>query len=105
MLAQFEETGHVFAVGLIHAALGDDEAAFDAFQRVERWGDYWPTLAVRHYYRDVWDSLREDPRYETLLRNVDQSWGLTDTRTAPASVGPPSRAPVLNPRAVAVLPF
>ncbi len=77
MLTEFEEAGHSFAAGLVHAALGDDEAAFDAFRRVERWGDYWPTLAVRHYYRDVRSALRGDPRYEELRRNVDRSWGLT----------------------------
>ena len=105
MLTEFEDTGHAFAAGLIHAALGDDEAAFDAFRRVERWGDYWPTLAVRHYYRDVWDSLREDPRYEALHRSVDQSWGLTNKPSAPASDAPSSGAPDLDPHAVAVLPF
>jgi TolB-like protein/Tfp pilus assembly protein PilF len=106
MLAQFEDTGHAFAAGLIHAALGDKEAAFDAFRRVERWGDYWPTLAVRHYYRDVWNRLRADPRYEQLLRAVDHSWGLIERMPARDN-GPlqPSRSSDLDPYAIAVLPF
>ncbi len=47
----------------------------DAFQRVDRWG-YWPTLSVRYFYPDVLRPLRDDPRYQELLREVDRSWGL-----------------------------
>ena len=105
LLKEFEDAGHAFAAGLIYAALGDSEAAFDAFRRVERWGDYWPTLAVRYYYRDVWSALRGDPRYEDLLHNVDRSWGLTDATPAPKPGPRSSEPPDLDPRAVAVLPF
>ncbi|NBB87653.1 MAG: tetratricopeptide repeat protein [Bacteroidetes bacterium] len=105
MLAEFEDAGQPFAAGLIHAALGDNEAAFTAFQRVERWGDYWSTLAVRHYYRDVWSSLREDPRYEALLHHVDRSWGLAVPPPAPVSTSQPLDAPSFDPCTIAVLPF
>lgn len=105
MRTEFEAAGQPFAAGLIHAALGDHEAAFAAFRRVERWGDYWPTLAVRHYYRDVWGSLRRDPRFEGLLHHVDRSWGLAAPRPAPPSPSRPPGAPGFDPCTIAVLPF
>ncbi len=75
LLARIEEVADPFAAGLVHAALGEEEDAFDAIRRVNRWSD-WPTLSVRHFYRDVWGPLRDDPRYQELLREVDRTWGL-----------------------------
>ncbi len=75
LLARIEGAADPFAAGLVHAALGEDEDAFDAFQRVDRWSD-WPTLSVRYFYPDVWGPLRDDPRYRELLREVDDSWEL-----------------------------
>lgn len=75
LLARIEESGHPFAGGLVHAALGEKDDAFDAFQRVGRWSE-WPTLSVHYLYDDVLGPLREDPRYEELIGEVDLSWGL-----------------------------
>jgi len=68
-------TGSPFWIGLVRAGLGDIDAAFDAFHRVDRWSD-WPTLPFRYYYPGVLGALRHDPRYRTLLRDVYRSWGL-----------------------------
>ena len=75
LLVQFEESGDPFAAGLAHAALGEEDDAFDAFQRVSRWSE-WPTLSVHHFYKDVWGPLQDDPRYEELVSDVNRSWGL-----------------------------
>ena len=75
LLAGFESEDDAFAAGLVHAALGDGETATAALNRVT-WGEHWPTLAVRHFYRDVWDTLQNGPNREALLRKVDRSWGL-----------------------------
>ncbi len=75
LLARIEGAADPFAAGLVYAALGEDEDAFDAFQRVDRWSD-WPTLSVRYFYPDVWGPLQDDPRYEELVREVDRAWGL-----------------------------
>ena len=64
-----------FAAGLVHAALGESEAAFEAFERADLSG-YWPTLAVHHLYPDVWSRLRLDPRHRELLHQIDQAWGM-----------------------------
>ncbi|MDX1578321.1 MAG: hypothetical protein R3266_07540, partial [Gemmatimonadota bacterium] len=78
-LARIEEArvgpGHAFAAGLVHAALGDVDAAFRSFDRVQRWGPL-ETEQFRYYFPDVLGPLREDPRWERQLRAVDRSWGL-----------------------------
>lgn len=64
-----------FAAGLVHAALEERDAAFEAFARVGDWGD-WPSMAVHGLYSGVWKRLRDDPRYPELLHAVSRSWGM-----------------------------
>ena len=71
MQADFEAASDAFAVGVIHAALGETEAAFAAFDRVETWDDYWPALATYYLYREALASVRGDPRFQGLLRRLD----------------------------------
>ncbi len=66
-----------FATGLVRAALGEVEDAWKALERVETW-HHWPTLAVHHFYPDVWDALRGDPRWARLVAELRRSWGLGD---------------------------
>ncbi|MEE8193846.1 MAG: tetratricopeptide repeat protein, partial [Gemmatimonadales bacterium] len=75
LLARIEEANHPFSAGLVHAALGEDEAAFDAFARVSTW-DSFSTEHFRYFFPDILGPLRDDPRYQELLREVDRSWGL-----------------------------
>jgi hypothetical protein len=58
---------------MVHLALGELDTGFDLFAQVDKLND-WPTLAVHHLYRDVWDTVREDPRYEELVRHAYTSW-------------------------------
>jgi TolB-like protein/Flp pilus assembly protein TadD len=62
-----------FATGLIRLALGEKDAAFSDFQRMERWGD-WPMLAVHHLYGEIWNPVLGDPRYDALLRRAWENW-------------------------------
>lgn len=80
LLDQIDETGDSFSAGLVHAALGEDDAAFDAFEQVRDWSSF-STEHVRYFFPDVLGPLREDPRYEELLRQVDRSWGLETNRS------------------------
>jgi serine/threonine-protein kinase len=75
ILAGIDAGEHPFAAGLVRAALGERERAFDDFRRVERM-TAWPTLAIHHHYRAVWQSLRDDPRFEDLARVAYRSWGI-----------------------------
>lgn len=75
LLARFREAGDGFAAGLVHAALGDEDRALEAFGRVERW-EYWPVLAVHHFYPDILGPLRADPRFADVVRAARQAWSL-----------------------------
>ena len=75
LLAQIEDSGDSFAAGLVLAALGEEDEAFDAFQAVSPLSS-WPTLSVHHLYKDVWGPLQHDPRYQELVREVARDWEL-----------------------------
>lgn len=61
--------------GLIHAALGDVDAALDAFDRVRDWSTF-STEFVRYFFPEALASLRDDPRFGRLLSELDRSWGM-----------------------------
>ncbi|HET8818700.1 MAG TPA: tetratricopeptide repeat protein, partial [Xanthomonadaceae bacterium] len=65
-----------FSVGLVHAALGDTPAAFEAFGQVEDWGAYWPTLAMHQYFRDVVAGLGDGAGLRGVFANIHRAWGL-----------------------------
>ena len=87
LLDHLREVDQPFNMGLVLAALGEEELAFEAFQEVDRWG-YWPTLAARYLFPGVLGPLREDPRYDRLLREVDRSWGLNPDGSLPGGSAP-----------------
>ena len=81
LLSTLPDTGHaLFYRGLLHAALGDEQAAFDAFGRIEDWSRSpllgWPNVSLRYLHPRVLEPLREDPRYRELIREINRSWGL-----------------------------
>jgi TolB-like protein/Flp pilus assembly protein TadD len=65
-----------FFRGLALAALGREQDAFEAFDRVRSW-DQFETEALRYLYPEILGPLRADPRYVALLASVDRSWGGT----------------------------
>jgi hypothetical protein len=79
-----EENGAFFEAGMVYAALGQVDEAFQLFEKVDYWSDYWPTLATRYHLSFVSSSLQNDPRYESLLREVNRNWGLNPDGSLPA---------------------
>ena len=73
LLDEFKESGDAFAAGLVYAAMGDTEAALEAFHNTEDWND-WRTIAVRLLFRNIVEPLTDDPRYHELIREVDRAW-------------------------------
>jgi hypothetical protein len=53
--------------GLLHAALGDFDAAFEIYERGFRERDVLP---IMNYSPVVGSSLRQDPRYAALVRRL-----------------------------------
>jgi adenylate cyclase len=73
ILAEIDAVAYPFAAGLVHAALSESEQAFDAFRRVDEMSA-WPSLAIHHHYRSIWQLVRDDPRFEDLLAVANRSW-------------------------------
>lgn len=85
-LNQLREAEDGFSIGLVHAALGEPDAGFRAFQRYDSWG-MGEVILVRYGYPDALEPLREDPRYRELMREINQQWGLNPDGSLPASPG------------------
>ena len=89
-LHRFEEEGEIMGAGLLHAAFGDVEKAFRAFESVDRW-DYWHTLALHHYFPSLLDPLRRMPRFRPIRERAHHAWGLRADGSFPPGDGPSSR--------------
>jgi hypothetical protein len=77
-------SGRVFE-GLVHAVLGDKGAAFSAWRQIDDW---WINLhLLRYCFSDVLAPLRRDPRYEKLIHEINEYWGLNPDGSIPDSVG------------------
>ena len=73
--------------GLTHAALGQADRAFGAWGHLK-----WPDAAsglnawtFRYLFPDVLDPLRDDSRYEQLIRRMNRAWGLHPDGSLPDS--------------------
>lgn len=78
VISDAEEAGDsqaAFSAGLVRAALGGIDDAFESFARVSVWNSY-STEHLRYFFPETLGPLREDPRHERLLGDVDRSWGL-----------------------------
>jgi TolB-like protein len=74
-LARLQAASAPFHLGLVHAALGDSDAAFEALRSAAplAWDE---TLYLRYHRSDPLAGLGEDPRFATLLGELDRSWGV-----------------------------
>jgi serine/threonine protein kinase/tetratricopeptide (TPR) repeat protein len=72
---QIDRAEAPFSKGLVHAALGAPERAFECFEEIRDWGSF-TTEHARYFFPEVLGPLREDPRYDELLRTVNEYWGL-----------------------------
>lgn len=72
-LALIRRSGHAFSEGLVLAALGETDAAFDAFARVADWTSFANDHA-RYFFPRVLGPLRADPRYAGVLGAADRVW-------------------------------
>lgn len=67
---------------LIHAALGEHDAAFAAWRKMEEWGAWW-VFPLRYQHPEVLGPFRDDPRYRELIRTLNQDWGLNPDGSLP----------------------
>ena len=76
MLNSLEQSDDPFSAGLVHAALGDLDTAYDWWLRVDKW-NAWATAAMRHLYPEVLGPFRDDPRNAEIIARVDREWGVS----------------------------
>jgi len=57
--------------GLLHLALGEEDAAYEAFEAVESWG-YYNVVELRYFYPEILGPFRRTSRYEAFLETVEQ---------------------------------
>jgi tetratricopeptide (TPR) repeat protein len=77
ILATLERSDDPYSAGLVHAALGDYDAANQWWIRVEHW-NAWASRAVRHQYPEILRTFRDDPRNAEIIAIVDREWGMTN---------------------------
>lgn len=65
------------SIGLLRAALGDVDGAFDAFADVRVWRDF-AVENVRYFFPAELGPLRADSRYPGLVAAIDDAWGSGD---------------------------
>ena len=63
------------SIGLLHAAVGEWDAAFDDFTAVRIWRDF-AVEHVRYFFPAILGPMREDPRFADLLATIDAAWGV-----------------------------
>ncbi len=85
LLKTVESAGDHFCCGLIHAALGRTDAAFEHFGQIEKWGQ-WPALVMHHFYPEVLAPLRADDRFGPVLTALRTYYGLAPDGSLSANV-------------------
>ena len=75
-----EGTGESYYAGVVLAALGALDEAFDGLRQASptNWSE---TLFVRYELPELLDPDRDDPRYAELLRDIDRIWGVEQGST------------------------
>ena len=83
LLDTLEQNGESrYAQAEVHAMLGTSDAAFADLQAVE-WAKF---LAAELRYGPALGPLRDDPRFQPILREVNRTWGLNPDGTLPTPV-------------------
>lgn len=68
---------------IAYAALGNVDAAFGAYQKIEKW-PWFAALDLRYlFFPEVRRKLQEDPRYKDLIREINLYWGLKPDGSLP----------------------
>jgi DNA-binding winged helix-turn-helix (wHTH) protein/TolB-like protein/Tfp pilus assembly protein PilF len=81
LLDELNESGDHFSVGMVLAGLGDRDAAFAAFEKIEQW-NYWSALVMNHY-QDLLGDIPSDRRFESMLVDLRDYYGLESDGSLP----------------------
>lgn len=80
-LATIPAGAYPVETGLVHAALGEPDAAYERFASTARVG-YGGAMLFHLHFRDVWASLRDEARLDALARHIARSWNAESRSTS-----------------------
>lgn len=86
LLATIQQDEAPMTAAVLHAALGnEDETYANLEQELEQQMGLWNhgAIFVRHFFSEILDPRREDPRYEQLIRDLNRAWGLNPDGSLP----------------------
>jgi DNA-binding SARP family transcriptional activator/TolB-like protein len=87
VLAEIDESRTPLVAAIAQSFAGRQERAFelleDAYPRTERPWDLPFTVWLRHLWPERLEPLREDPRYERFIREMNTYWGLNPDGSLP----------------------
>jgi tetratricopeptide (TPR) repeat protein len=83
-----EEVGDPAKLGEAYAALGKTDLALKAYQRLSEddWGQFAPSVEFRYGIMYDLDSLRQDPRYDEIIKKANRAWDLNPDGSIPENI-------------------
>jgi len=75
LLEELKNSKDYFCAGLVESALGNHDDAFSLFEKVDNFGPF-TTPMCRYYFPKVLSPIRNDSRYNSLIVQVEKSWGV-----------------------------
>ena len=74
--------GNKFGAWILLAVLGDIDDAYAVLPDIEKW-KLLHFRVVRYHFPDLLSAFRDDPRYDKLIRDINQFWGLNPDSSIP----------------------
>ncbi|MDX1641513.1 MAG: tetratricopeptide repeat protein [Balneolaceae bacterium] len=72
-------------LALCQAALGNSDKVFESLNNVREWG-WIETLTIRYSTHDSFSQIKNDPRFNDLIREVNEYWGLNPDGSIPEDI-------------------
>lgn len=76
LLEELTYTDDQCSTAVVLAALGKTDEAISLFTGTRDWNDF-ATPFIRYFFPDVLKPIREDKKFEKIIGQVNQSWGLS----------------------------
>ncbi|TVR33796.1 MAG: hypothetical protein EA390_03685 [Balneolaceae bacterium] len=75
LLEELKNSKDYFCAGLVESAMGNYDEAFTLFEKTDKFGPF-TTPMCRYYFPEVLRPVRDDSRYNSLIVQIEKSWGM-----------------------------
>lgn len=76
LFEQIRDSGDECSAALVMAALGEKAKAVNQFADIHNWSDF-STPFIRYLFPEVLKPIREDRRFNDIIKKVNRSWGIS----------------------------